>query len=737
MIGFSVERPQRVPFPAIVGQERLKRGLLAVAVDDAIDGLLIRGEKGTAKSTAVRGLVDLLPTQRAVADCPYGCPPDDPPAQCESCQSRTDPPIEERQVPLVTVPLGATRERIVGSLSVSDALEGEANFEPGLLARAHRGFLYVDEVNLLDDHLVDVLLDAAASGTNRVERDGMSVSHPAEFTLLGTMNPEEGDVRPQLRDRFAIQATVEGNENVEDRVAIIDTALGADPGTGANDDYESEVAALRNTIREARGRLEDVTVPTEYKRRIAEVCRDAGVDGHRGDIAAARTATALSALDGRSQVIDADVREALELALPHRLQARPFEDSEDLSTILEDHFGDSESGAGDTDPEPGSANGGSERSGEGAADGGEDAGSEPSGPADRDERGANQADGTDSPDAVDGSEPEPGDGGTDTEPEGVTDDRPESATNTSADVGTNQGPEDADDGDDRQAAPQRSESGASESESVSPARPAHRPAPVGEGADASVDLDAEATRAEAESITSGRAGVEPSPDGVGPRIRTEPATSDDRIDAPASVRAAAKDGRTAVESRDLRQSVRAGTATALVVFAVDASASMRPVIEAAKGTVMSLLEEAYQERDEAAFVAFAGEDAEVLLPPTDSVTLAARHLKELPTGDRTPLPAGLKTVREVIDRAEPAASVAVIVTDGRANVATESPTAETRDAAGAVGTVADQVLVVDAGESGDRASLIEDIATETEGRVISLERLSSDAVGTELDRARE
>src|SRR6056297_2808411 len=217
-----------LPFPAIVGQEELKRVLLAVAANDGLDGALITGEKGTAKSTAVRALVDLLPEQRAVADCPYGCSPDDSSQQCDDCRDRdpADLPVETRPVPLVTLPLGATRDRVVGTLSVEDALAGEADFDPGLLARANRGILYVDEVNLLDDHLVDVILDAAASGVNTVERDGISVSHPAEFTLVGTMNPEEGDLRPQLRDRFDLQATVTGSRDIDDRVAIIDRALG-------------------------------------------------------------------------------------------------------------------------------------------------------------------------------------------------------------------------------------------------------------------------------------------------------------------------------------------------------------------------------------------------------------------------------------------------------------------------------------------------------------------------------
>ncbi|MFB6091699.1 MAG: ATP-binding protein, partial [Haloquadratum sp.] len=340
---------RRTPFPAIVGQEELKRALLAVAANDAIDGLLVRGERGTAKSTAVRALVDLLPEQRVIADCPYGCPPGDPDRQCGSCRTRTDPEVATRPVPLVTLPLGATRERVVGTLSVADALDGDAEFDPGLLARANRGILYVDEVNLLEDHLVDVLLDAAASGVNRVERDGVSVEHPAEFTLVGTMNPEEGDLRPQLRDRFALQATVAGCEDLDDRVAVLDRALDRDDDPDAfAAAYEDETAALSDRLRTARRLVDEVDLPPSFKRDIAELCRDAGVDGHRADIATARTAATLAALDGRTKVTRSDVREAARFALPHRLQRRPFDDGPDPDDVLDDHF-DDERGEGESD----------------------------------------------------------------------------------------------------------------------------------------------------------------------------------------------------------------------------------------------------------------------------------------------------------------------------------------------------------------------------------------------------
>ncbi|TKX77961.1 magnesium chelatase, partial [Halorubrum sp. SD626R] len=220
-------------FGDVVGQTELKRALSAVGANDDLSGVLVRGEKGTSKSTLARALASYLPERRVVADCRYGCPPGDASRQCPSCRRRASLPVATRPAPFVTLPLGATREAVVGSLSVADALGGEAAFDPGLLARANRGVLYVDEVNLLDDHLVDVVLDAAASGVNTVERDGVSLTHPAEFTLIGTMNPEEGALRPQLRDRFDLAVDVTGLDATDDRMAVVDRALGRDAGATA------------------------------------------------------------------------------------------------------------------------------------------------------------------------------------------------------------------------------------------------------------------------------------------------------------------------------------------------------------------------------------------------------------------------------------------------------------------------------------------------------------------------
>ncbi|AXR81767.1 VWA domain-containing protein [Natrarchaeobaculum sulfurireducens] len=711
-----------LPFPAVVGQDELKRVLLAVAVNDGLDGALVTGEKGTAKSTAVRGLVELLPTQRVVADCPYGCAPDDPASQCTSCRDRTpeELPIETRRVPLITLPLGATRDRVVGTLSVEDALAGDADFDPGLLARANRGILYVDEVNLLDDHLVDVILDAAASGVNTVERDGISVTHPAEFTLIGTMNPEEGDLRPQLRDRFALQATVEGCRDVGDRVEIIDRALadGSDD-SAPRAEYADEIDGLRTELLEARDRLSSVDLPDEFKAEIAELCLAAGVDGHRGDVAIARTAMTIAALEGRTTVIEPDVHEAASYALPHRLRSQPFEDEPDLEEILEDRF-DAESSD--------------------EIDGADDAGEETAG-----DDGDGRTDENDlDPDA--GDDPagsEEGDSGSGTDESGSEPDhRPDDPAETSGgqptpanhDAGESDASSDRS-GDDSDGTDGEDSDDSGDEDEAQPLVPGHRRGDVAEVGEASApDLEPSSVdRPDGSARSGSRASAAPSVDNRGPRVRTEPADGGP-IDAAASVRSAAARGSTRVERSDLRQSVRAGETSVTIVFAVDASASMRPAMQTAKGVVLELLRDSYERRDRVAFVAFAGEDANVLLPPTDSVSLAARHLKELPTGDRTPLPAGLETAGRVLERAETDASVVVLVTDGRANVADGSPTEATRRAARDLATMDATVMVVDAGDDS-RAGLSTLVADETGGELVDLSSLSAERVRTAADRA--
>ncbi len=320
------------PFTAIVDQERMKRALILNAINFRIGGVLIRGERGTAKSTAARALTALLPEIEVVADDPFGCDPDQPATWCTMCRERVERgetlPRATKKVPFVELPVGATEDRVVGTLDIELAIQkGERRFEPGVLAAANRGILYVDEVNLLDDHIVDVLLDAAAMGVNTVEREGISFQHPARFILVGTMNPEEGDLRPQLLDRFALCVDVHGVLNAQARMQIIERNLAfeEDP-EGFYEEWRPHEEALARRITEARKLLPQVRYTRADLATIAEMMAGLGVDGHRGDLVILKTAVAHAAWEGRKYVTDRDIVVAAELALPHRLKRRPFDE---------------------------------------------------------------------------------------------------------------------------------------------------------------------------------------------------------------------------------------------------------------------------------------------------------------------------------------------------------------------------------------------------------------------------
>ncbi|WP_447974028.1 ATP-binding protein [Nitrospira sp. Kam-Ns4a] len=309
------------PFSAVVGQERMKRALLAAAINPRIGGVLIMGQRGSAKSTAARALANLLPPVSVPAGCPLVCDPDAPEGWCPTCVARGTPgATEERPTPFVSLPVGATQDRVVGTLDLEGALtRGEKRWEPGLLARAHRGLLYIDEVNLLPDHLVDLLLDVAASGINTVEREGISLSHPARFILIGTMNPDEGELRPQLLDRFGLCVEAETLLDPEQRAEVVARTLAfeADPAKFLSR-WEEEERSLRQRLAAARSRLPRVRLPEGVPRRIAELCAQAHVEGLRADILIQKTALALAAWEGRELVAEADVEEAAQMALPHR-----------------------------------------------------------------------------------------------------------------------------------------------------------------------------------------------------------------------------------------------------------------------------------------------------------------------------------------------------------------------------------------------------------------------------------
>ncbi len=314
------------PFSAIVGQEEMKLSLILSVIEPHIGGVLIMGHRGTGKSTAVRALADLLPPVSRVKGCVYGCDPGDAAEWCTECLARRNGrrvlPGERRPVPVVELPLGATEDRVCGTLDIERALtQGVKAFEPGLLARAHRGFLYIDEVNLLEDHLVDLLLDVAASGRNIVEREGISVSHPSRFVLVGSGNPEEGELRPQLLDRFGLHAKIATITDISARVEIVRRreAFERDPAA-FRAKLEPDQARLRRRIQRARRLRGEAVVNGSMLLRIAELCLRLGIDGHRGELTIARAAKALAAFEGRKQVTADDVRRVAVMSLRHRLR---------------------------------------------------------------------------------------------------------------------------------------------------------------------------------------------------------------------------------------------------------------------------------------------------------------------------------------------------------------------------------------------------------------------------------
>jgi magnesium chelatase subunit I len=318
------------PFSAIVGQDELKLALLAVAIDPRIGGVLVFGDRGTGKSTAVRALAALLPPMRVMPDCRYGCDPDEATAWCSECSQRAARrPARLVPVPVVDLPLGATEDRVLGALDLEQALSsGVRAFEPGLLARANRGFLYVDEVNLLEDHLVDLLIDVAASGVNLVEREGLSVRHPARFVLVGSGNPEEGDLRPQLLDRFGLSVEIHTPTDLEQRIEIVRRR------DAFERDEASFVAAwkrqemqLRRRIVAARALLPRVVIGDEALKWAARLCMEVGTDGLRGELTLARAARALAAMRGRLQVQHQDLADMAPAALRHRLRRDPMDET--------------------------------------------------------------------------------------------------------------------------------------------------------------------------------------------------------------------------------------------------------------------------------------------------------------------------------------------------------------------------------------------------------------------------
>jgi magnesium chelatase subunit I len=332
-VSATVKTPQRAvyPFTAIVGQEEMKLALILNVIDPLIGGVMIMGDRGTGKSTTIRALADLLPDIEVVADDPFNSHPSDPEMMSDDVKALVSagqmPALAQKKVPMVDLPLGATEDRVCGTIDIEKALsEGVKAFEPGLLAKANRGILYVDEVNLLDDHLVDVLLDSAASGWNTVEREGISIRHPARFVLVGSGNPEEGELRPQLLDRFGMHAEIRTVKDPHLRVQIVEerTSFDQEP-QGFLAAHQASQVALQQKIVAAQQRLSSVNIDHELRVNISQVCSELDVDGLRGDIVSNRAARALTAFEERTDVTVDDIKRVMTLCLRHRLRKDPLE----------------------------------------------------------------------------------------------------------------------------------------------------------------------------------------------------------------------------------------------------------------------------------------------------------------------------------------------------------------------------------------------------------------------------
>ncbi|MFF0152894.1 VWA domain-containing protein [Micromonospora sp. NPDC005203] len=750
------------PFSAVLGMADMRLALLLNAVSPAIGGVLVRGEKGTAKSTAVRALAALLPPVRRVAGCRFGCDPAEPDPACPDGPHPADATAETRRARLVELPVGAAEDRVVGSLDLEKALgEGVRAFEPGLLAAAHRGVLYVDEVNLLHDHLVDLLLDAAAMGRSHVEREGVSVSHAARFLLVGTMNPEEGELRPQLLDRFGLTVEVGASRDPEVRVEVVRRRLAADAdpaGFAARwADADAEIAAQ---VAAARRRLPGVRLPDAALRQIAEVCAAFDVDGMRADIVTARAALAHAAWHGRDRVTVDDVRVAARLALPHRRRRDPFDtpglDEKRLDEALQraqdahpdepDDDAPDDRGPDDTGP----------RGGGPAGDGGpNDGGPNGGGPNGGGPNGGGPNGGGPDGGGPHGGGPQ-GDGSGDGAEQGASG----SAGHSAARDGS--GPDGRTDGQDgADGWPQRQPGDRGDDDGWPQRQPGDRgdddqnPRPRGGRGSATGDDDP--TRGgESQSVAVPRGGLRAqvlTAPGVGdgvPGRRSRARTGRGRttgarvptgrvaaLHLPATVRAAAPHqasrgrltGPLRLRPDDVREAVREGREGNLVLFVVDASGSMgaRQRMSAVKDAVLALLTDAYQRRDKVAVIAFRGAGARTLLPATSSVLAASTRLAELPTGGRTPLAEGLLAAADLLRlerlRDPKRRPLVLIVTDGRAT-AGPRPLDRAAAAAKVLAATAAPCVVVDCESGPVRLNLATRLATQLTAQKVTLDAVT-------------
>ncbi len=662
------------PFTAIVGQVAMKRALLLNAVNPKIGGVLVRGKKGTAKSTAVRSLASLLPEVTVVQGCPYNCSPEERQGLCSRCEPANDSAqTVVRKIPIVDLPVGATEDRLVGSLDIEEAIKtGNRVFEPGLIAATHRGILYIDEVNLLNDHLVDILLDAAAMGRNYVEREGISITHRSEFILVGTMNPEEGDLRPQLLDRFGLAVEVDARFSPEERQEVVKRRIAyeADPQEFMARWQKAEEEERTRVLR-SQEVLTNVVVSDDILALITSICAEYDVDGMRGDIVMYKTAATIAAYENRTEVNAEDVREAANLALPHRQRRQPFQQPNLATDQLDSMVDDFQSQDRQREHQDTSQN--------------QDQGEGDSEPSD-----------LSTPD-LEPKEP-------DTEPDTEPDDLGPSSL----------------------GGEQQFEVGDPFSVRPLNLKPPDQRSRRALGRRNVTITDSSAGRYVRSRMPEGKA----SGLALDATLRTAaPHQVERRADSDSPIAVL-------IEPWDIRDKVRESKSGSLVLFVVDASGSMgaQRRMVAVKGAIMSLLLDAYQRRDRVGMISFRGTNASLILPPTNSVDLARVHLQEMPTGGRTPLSAGLFKALEIIEteriKDRDVLPLLVLLSDGRGNVALgqDSPLNEAYTAAGIIDDDKIPSVVVDTESGFIKLGMVQSVAEAMDAQYLKLDDLRADSL---------
>ena len=644
------------PLAAIVGQDLLKQSLLIGAVNPAIGGVLIRGEKGTAKSTAVRALADLLPEREVILGCSFGCNPKTFDHLCPECQQNHPHWVTDmRRVRVVTLPLNATEDRVAGGIDFSLAVKkGERLLSPGLLADAHGGILYVDEVNLLDDHIVDIILDAAASGENRIEREGISFSHPSHFMLVGTMNPEEGELRPQLLDRFGLCVEVNGADDPEDRVTLMELRDAFDQNPVAfHDQYRSQSEQLAGQIKEAQKFLNRVRMPKHLRSFITELCTENNVAGHRADLVMEQAAKALAALEMKSEVTVDHVSRVAPMVLIHRqreAQPPPPPPPEEPQS-KEDQNQETQNQEDENTPEE-IEDDDNRDSGENENQNDDDSqqeGRPEEEPTESNPMDEESSDNEDEQDRSEKNRPEPQQSEDEIFQIGATFKVKPLSTDKDRVV--------------RRGSGRRSRSRVSQKQGryVKSCLQSHN-------GDIAFDATLRAAapyQKQRRAIALGKNGENNGVTGNSGHVRSPDTTKRD----------VAENLCVHLTPQDIRGKVREKRIGNFLLFVVDASGSMgaRGRMAASKGAVMSLLLDAYQKRDQVGMISFRRSDAVVNLPPTTSVELAGKLLEEMPVGGRTPLSSGLakayEQVRNQLLRDPSARPIVILITDGKSNVA--------------------------------------------------------------------